>query len=101
MTCLPSARVAAPASCSSLTSRSCKVLFARSTRPLAGLELAQMMSMLSACRGAAKLGHPVTAKGAWMVDPEDPMLVAVERDRLAPGLQIGAGRMEIGVLACI
>src|SRR6516165_7484018 len=31
-----------------------------------------------------------------MVDPEDPMLVAVECDRLAPGLQIGAGRMEIG-----
>ena len=47
-------------------------------------------------QGAAKLGHPVTAKGAWMVDPEDPMLVAVERDRLAPGLQIGAGGMEIG-----
>ena len=52
-------------------------------------------------QGAAKLGHPVTAKGARVVDPEDPMLVAVERDRLAPGLQIGAGRMEIGVLACI
>ena len=47
-------------------------------------------------QGATKLGHPVTAKGAWMVDPEDPMLVAVERDRLAPGLQIGASRMEIG-----
>src|SRR6516165_7726898 len=31
-----------------------------------------------------------------MVDPEDPMLVAVERDRLAPGLQIDAGRMKIG-----
>ena len=31
-----------------------------------------------------------------MVDPEDAMLVAVERDRLAPGLQIGAGGMEIG-----
>src|ERR1700731_3449624 len=31
-----------------------------------------------------------------MVDPEDAMLVAVERDRLAPGLQIGAGGMEKG-----
>src|SRR5215471_15991190 len=31
-----------------------------------------------------------------MIDPEDPVLVAVEGDRLAPGLQIGAGRMEIG-----
>jgi hypothetical protein len=47
-------------------------------------------------QGAAKLGHSVTAKGAWVVDPEDPMLVAVERHRLAPGLQIGAGRVEIG-----
>src|SRR5450759_1374606 len=34
----------------SLTSRSCKVLCARSTRPFAWLELAQMMSMLSASR---------------------------------------------------
>ena len=47
-------------------------------------------------QGAAKLGHPFTAKGAWMVDPEDPMLVALERVRLAPGLQIGPGGMEIG-----
>src|ERR1700720_4297829 len=31
-----------------------------------------------------------------MVDPEDAMLVAVERDRFAPGLQISAGGMEIG-----
>ena len=31
-----------------------------------------------------------------MVDPEDAVLVAVERDRLAPGFQIRAGRMEIG-----
>src|ERR1700746_948165 len=45
---------------------------------------------------SAKLGHAVTAKGAWMVDPEDAMLVAVERDRLAPGFQISAGRLEIG-----
>src|SRR5271163_965339 len=30
-----------------------------------------------------------------MVDPKDAMLVAVERDRLAPGLQIGARRVEI------
>jgi len=44
----PSARSDAPASRGSLTSRSCKVLCARSTRPFAWLELAQMMSMLSA-----------------------------------------------------
>jgi hypothetical protein len=35
---VPSARVAAPASRNSLTRRSCNVLFARSTRPFAGLE---------------------------------------------------------------
>ena len=31
-----------------------------------------------------------------MVDAEDAMLVAVERDRLAPGIEIGTGRLEIG-----
>src|ERR1700751_32097 len=31
-----------------------------------------------------------------MVAPEHAMLVAVERDRFAPGFQISAGRMEIG-----
>ena len=44
----------------------------------------------------AELGHAVAAKRAWLVDPEDAVLVAVERDRLAPGLQISAGRVEIG-----
>src|ERR1700745_1758832 len=31
-----------------------------------------------------------------MVDPEDAMLVAVERDRFAPGFPISAGRMGVG-----
>src|SRR5271166_2421562 len=44
----------------------------------------------------AKLGHAVTGECAWMVDPEDAMLVAIEGDRFAPGLQIGARRTEIG-----
>ena len=30
-----------------------------------------------------------------MVDPEHPMFVAVERNRLAPGLQIGASSLKI------
>jgi hypothetical protein len=47
-------------------------------------------------QGAAKLGHAIAAKRARMVDPKDPVLVAVERDRLAPGLQMGSGCMEIG-----
>src|SRR6202043_4102278 len=32
---------------------------------------------------------------AWVVDPEAAMLVAIKRDRFAPGFQISAGRMEI------
>src|SRR5467141_1973534 len=56
---LPCAKLAAPASRNSLTSRSCRVLCARSTRPLAGL-------------------------------------VAVERRRLAPGIERGPGGGEIG-----
>ena len=45
---------------------------------------------------APELGHAVAAKGARLIDPEDAVFVAVERNRLAPGFQIGAGRMEIG-----
>jgi len=44
----------------------------------------------------AKLGHAVTAQRAGLVDAEDAVLVTVERHRFAPGLQIGAGGMEIG-----
>src|ERR1700726_1394639 len=58
---------AAPASRNSLTSRSCKVLCARSTRPLAGLELAQMMSMLSVCNARPNwvMPSPPSAPG-WL-----------------------------------
>ena len=37
----------------------------------------------------------VPAKRAWVVDPEHAVLVAIERNWLAPRLQIGAGRVEI------
>src|SRR5271166_3180574 len=93
---LPSAKVAAPASRNSLTRRSCNVLFARSTRPLAGLELAQMMSMFSACNARPNWVMPSPPSAPGWLTRNTPCLVAVERDRLAPGLQIGAGRMEIG-----
>src|SRR4029077_2605491 len=64
---LPCARVAAPASRNSLTNRSCRVLCSRSTRPLAGLELAQMMSMLSACKARPNwvIPSPPSAPG-WL-----------------------------------
>jgi hypothetical protein len=44
----------------------------------------------------AELGHAVATERPRMVDPEDAVLVAVERHRLAPGLQISAGGVEIG-----
>src|SRR6266436_4207577 len=98
---LPCAKLAAPASRNSLTSRSCRVLCARSTRPLAGLvkelRLAGADDVdVERVQSPAKLGHPVTAERPRMVDPEDAVLVAVERHRLAPGLEISPGGVEIG-----
>src|SRR5215469_6576504 len=43
-----------------------------------------------------ELGHPVAAYGTGLVDAKDAMFVAVERDRFAPGLKVGPGRMERG-----
>ena len=43
----------------------------------------------------AELGHAVAADGPLVIDAKDAVLVAIEGDRLAPGLQIGPGRMEI------
>src|SRR5205085_5781328 len=37
----------------------------------------------------------VTTQRAWVVDTENAVLVAVERHRLAPALQIGAGGVEV------
>src|SRR6201988_2246968 len=42
-----------------------------------------------------KLGHTVTAGSVLAVHPEDAVLVAVERHRLAMLLQIGAGRPKV------
>ena len=44
----------------------------------------------------AELGHAVATERPRMVDPEHAVLVAVERHRLAPGLQVSAGGVEIG-----
>jgi hypothetical protein len=56
-------------------------LCARSTRPFSGARIGT--DDVNVERSPAKLGHAVTTKGAWMVDPEDTVLVAVEGDRLA------------------
>src|ERR1041384_7259320 len=42
-----------------------------------------------------ELGHAVAANRPLVIDAKDSVLVAVEGDRFAPGLQIGPGRMEI------
>src|ERR1700720_1286269 len=83
-----------PASRSSLTIRSCNVPNARSMRPFACGLLAQMMSMFSEQR-ATELRHSVAAGSVLAVDPEDAVLVAVQRHRLAVLLQIGARRPEV------
>ena len=64
-------------------------------RPFACGLLAQMMSMFSANSARPNWGHPVAAGRLLAVHPEDAVLVAVERDRLAMLLQIGAGRPEV------
>src|SRR5436190_10095330 len=87
---------AMPASRSSLTRRSCSVPKARSTRPLAWLELAQMMSMFSACSARPNWVMPSPPSAPGWLTRKTPCFVAVERHRLAPGLQISAGGVEIG-----
>src|SRR6516164_5890932 len=69
-----------PARRSSLTSRSCSVPNARSTRPFACGLLAQRMSMFSSLSA---------------LHPKNAVLVAVERNRLAMRLEIAARRTEI------
>jgi hypothetical protein len=43
-----------------------------------------------------ELGHPVAADGTGLVDAKDPMLVAVERDWLAPGFKVRPSCVKIG-----
>src|SRR5215217_8942938 len=66
-----------PASRNSVTSRSCKVACARSTRPL------------------AELGHATASCRILLADPEDGMLVGGERDRLAMRLQRAPEHLKI------
>jgi hypothetical protein len=42
-----------------------------------------------------ELGHAVAADGPLVIDAKNAVLVAVEGNRFAPGLQVGPGRMEI------
>src|SRR5258708_31978068 len=88
-----------PRSRSSLTSRSCSVRCARSTRPLAGLLLAHHVSMLSSyiARPNCVTLLPVVAARVLRNTraAEHARAVAVERDRLAVAFEIRARRLEV------
>jgi hypothetical protein len=71
-------------------------LFIRSTGPFACGLFAQMMSMLSSVSARPNCVMPPGPTGcAVVVDAENAVLVAVERDRLAVALQVRAGRREV------
>src|SRR3954467_7782 len=84
---LAASRSLMPASRSSLTSRSWRVAWARSTRPLAWLELAHRISMLRSAKARPNWVHAVASCGLLLADPENRRLVGVERDRFAVRLQ--------------
>src|SRR5215204_1383156 len=46
-------------------------------------------------QGAAELGHAVASCGILLADPEDRMLVGVEGDRFAVGLQIAPEHLKV------
>ena len=86
---IASFHVEMPRNRNSLTSRSCKVWLARSTRPLACGVLAQMIWMSNSCMARPNWVNPlVQPEGLLLVDPEDPMLVTVEGHRFAIPLEI-------------
>src|ERR1700680_2998435 len=85
---LPAAMVSMPHSRISFTSRSCSVPLARSTRPLACEELAQMMSMFSACRARPNWVMPSPPTASFLLTRNTPY-------RFAVTLQISPCRYKI------
>src|SRR6516165_12572614 len=81
---LPAARVAAPANRNSLTKRSCNVFVGAFDPTLGRARIGADDVDVERVQGAAKLSHPITAKRTWMVDPEDPILVAVRTRPACP-----------------
>ena len=93
---LASLMLLAPANRSSVTSRSWKVPAARSTRPLAWGERANIICIPSSSMAPAELGRRRREAGPWCV-PEDPVPVDVEGDGNANALQQVLDQQEIGV----
>src|ERR1700716_1614859 len=90
---LPAAMLSTPHRRISFTNRSCSVPLARSTRPLACEELAQMMSMFSACRARPNWVMPSPPIASFLLTRNT--LVGIERHRLAMALQITLQSLEI------
>src|SRR3954447_14053625 len=88
--------VLTPASRSSFTSRSCKVLCARSTRPFACGLFAQMMATFSSCSARPNWVVPSPPAASGWSTRKMPCLVRVEGDRLAVRLDVGAGGRHVG-----
>src|SRR4051812_29124550 len=90
---LPASIVEMPASRNSFTSRSCRVLLARSTRPLAwgGADDDDVQLI----ERSTELGHAVSARRVLTVDPEHAVLVRIERHRLTVALQVGPRGFEV------
>src|SRR3954469_22341540 len=84
-----------PARRISLTSRSCRVPLARSTRPLAWGALAQMMSMFSWSSARPNWVMPSPPAASLRLTRNTPVLVRVERHRLAVALQVGPRGLEV------
>ena len=93
---LPASMSLIPAMRSSLTRRSCKVRLTRSTRPLAWLELAHRISMFSSANARPNWVMPWPPLGFLPGDAEHRVLVGVEGDRAAMGLEIALQGLEIG-----
>jgi hypothetical protein len=89
------ATVDIPASRSSLTSRSCSVPNARSTRPFACGLFAQMIVDVQLRQRTAKLRDALAAHRILAVHPKDAVLVAVKGNRLAMPLEVIARRPEV------
>jgi len=93
---LPAAMSETPASGSSLAKRSCSVRLTRSTRPLAWLEFAQRISMLSSHSARPNWVHTLATFGVCLGDAEHRMLVGIERDGPTVRTQIAVQGAEVG-----
>src|SRR5579875_3594964 len=84
-----------PARRSSFTRRSCSVRLARSTRPLAWLELAHRISMFSSESARPNCVMPWPPLVSCLV-ARNGVLVGVERHRAAMVLEVALQRFEVG-----